>query len=199
MNIILQFKDKILDNAFVFNLVRSVTDSRDNLLKIVQKELAVKEDEKIIDIGCGLGNFSQATPGDYTGIDLNKSFIKFAKKKYRNKNKKFLVMDATKLPYSNNNFDKSMFLSMLHHFSEEENQKVLKELARVTKKYIVILDTLPTKKFVAGFLVKMDRGNYIRPLEEQLIILKKHFKIISCIKHNAFLSYHSLIICEPLK
>jgi ubiquinone/menaquinone biosynthesis C-methylase UbiE len=199
MKQVLQLKDKVLDNAFMFNLVRGITDSRSHIFKLVKKELNARKNEKILDVGCGLGNFSKVTQGSYTGVDLNKSFIKFAKKNYGSKNRKFFVMDATRLPYKNKSFDKATFLSMLHHFSEKDNQKVLKELARVTKKYIVVLDLLPTKRPIAGFLVKMDRGDHVRPLGKQFKILKKYFKVLRYSKHHALMSSHSLIICKPLK
>ena len=87
---ILHLKDRILDNAVVFNLVRNITDSRNQNLNIIRKELNAAPNEKVLDIGCGLGNLNRATDGPYTGIDLNKSFINFAKKNYASKNKKHL-------------------------------------------------------------------------------------------------------------
>ncbi|HJN57152.1 MAG TPA: methyltransferase domain-containing protein, partial [Candidatus Woesearchaeota archaeon] len=148
---ILQLKDRILDNAVMFNLVRNITDSRNQNLNIIKKELNAAPNEKVLDIGCGLGNLNRATDGSYTGIDLNKSFINFAKKNYANKNKNFIVMDVTKLSFKNKSFDKSMFISMLHHFSDEENEKILREASRVTKKYMIVLDLLPTKGILTNF------------------------------------------------
>jgi len=199
MKAILGLKDKILDNALIFNFVRSITDSRNNIFSIVKKELNAGKNEKVLDVGCGLGNFSKAADNHYIGIDLNKSFIRFSRKNYGSKNRQFFVMDATKLPFKDKHFDKSMFISMLHHFSEEHNNKVLKELARVTKKYVVVLDLLPTKRPIASFLVKMDRGNYVRPLEKQFKILEKYFKIAKHSRIDALMSSHSLIVCRPLK
>ena len=194
---ILQLKDRILDNAVIFNLVRNITDSRNQNLNIIKKELNATPNEKILDIGCGLGNLNRATDGPYTGIDLNKSFINFAKKNYANKNKNFIVMDVTKLSFKNKSFDKSMFISMLHHFSDEENEKILGEASRVTKQYMVVLDLLPTKGILTNFLYKMDRGSHIRPLEEQFKLVKKHFKIQKYRKYDALMSSHSLMVCRP--
>ena len=109
------------------------------------------------------------------------------------------MMDATKLDFNDKSFDKSMFISMLHHFSDEDNKKVLKEMRRVTKKYLVVLDLLLPKGKIANFLVKMDRGSYVRPLEDQFKLIKKYFKIIEYKKYNALMSSHSLMICRPLK
>ena len=194
---ILQLKDRILDNAVMFNFVRNITDSRNQNLNIIKKELNAALNEKVLDIGCGLGNFNKATNGEYTGVDLNKSFINFANKNYSNKNKNFVIMDVTKLKFKNKSFDKSMFISMLHHFSDKDSDRILKEAGRVTKKYLVLLDLLPTKRLLANFLYKMDRGSNIRPLEDQFRLVKKYFKVIKYRKFDALMSSHSLMVCRP--
>ena len=194
---LLQLKDKILDNAVAFNLVRNITDSRSHNIGIIKRELNAKNNEKILDVGCGLGNFSKVAEGEYTGIDSNKSFINFAKKHYSSGNKKFLLMDAAKLTFKDKSFDKSMFISMLHHFSDEESNKVLVEISRVTKKYMLVLDLLPTKRLLVRFLYRMDTGSSIRPLEEQFRLLRKYFKIEKYRTFDALMSSHSLILCKP--
>ena len=183
----------------MFNLVRSITDSRNHLIHIIRKELNAEDNEKILDVGCGLGNFSPAVRKNYMGIDFNPSFISFAKKNYGNDDKKFFVMDAKKMKFKDKYFDKSIFISMLHHFSEQDNSEILKEIARITKKYTVLIDLIPTKRPIAGFLVKMDRGEYVRPLEEQKRIIQKHFKIVKLNIIEASLSSHSVMVCKPLK
>lgn len=196
---ILKLKDKILDNALMFNFVRKITDSREHNLEIIKKELDAKKNERILDIGCGLGNFSKVTEGNYIGIDSNKSFIRFANKHYGSNNKKFILMDATKLHFKDKSFDKTMFISMLHHFSDQEGEKVLKEAKRVTKKYFLILDLVPTKRLLVNFLYKMDRGSNIRPLEAQFKLIRKYFEIEKYKKYEALMSVHSSILCKPLK
>ena len=204
---ILELKDKILDNAEMFNFVRSITDSRSHNLSIVKKELDAGRQEKILDIGCGIGNFSKFAEGSYTGIDFNENFIKYAIRHYGGKNKMFMVMDAKKLKFRNKSFDKSIFVGMLHHFSDEECGMILKEAMRVTKKRLVISDMLPTKglnlplprKMLVNFIYKMDRGSSIRPKEKQLEIVRKYFKVEKFIKYNARMGINSLMVCRPLR
>lgn len=196
---ILQIKDRILDNAIIFNLVRSMTDSRNLILDMIKEELNAAANEKILDVGCGLGNFSEVTHGYYTGIDMNTSFIKFAKKHYGNNNKIFMAMDAKKLNFKDKSFDKSLFISMLHFFSDNDNEKVLKEIMRVTKKFLIVLDLIPTERPHVNFLYKMNRGHYIRALDKQLRLIRKYFKIERYSIHEESMFNYSLIVCKPLK
>ena len=199
LKILLRLKDRILDNATMFNMVRTITDSRSHNLEVIKKELNAKKNEKILDIGCGLGNFSQVTSGKYVGIDTNKSFIKFANQNYANKNKKFMLMDTTKLEFKDKSFDKTLFISMLHHFSDEESKIILREIQRVTKKQLLMLDLLPTDRRFVKFIYRMDRGSNIRTQKEQFRLVKKYFKIVKYKKFDTLMSVHSLILCKPLK
>lgn len=196
---LLRLKDKILDNAVMFNLVRMFTDSRSHNLNMIKKALNLRKNDKMLDVGCGLGNFSKVTDGKYIGIDMNPSFIKFAKKHYSTKSKKFMVADATKLEFKNKSFDKSMFISMLHHFPNNDADKALKEIQRVTKDYLVVLDLLPSDRMLVKFMYAMDRGSNIRPIEAQKKLIKKYFRIVKYKRFDASMSVHSLMVCRPLK
>jgi len=196
---LLRLKDRILDNAIMFNIVRTFTDSRNHNLSMIKEALNSKKNDKILDVGCGLGNFSRVTDGIYTGIDLNPSFVKFAKKNYSAKNKEFMVADATNLKFKDKSFDKSMFISMLHHFPDSDADKILRELQRLTKDYLVVLDLIPSNRMIVKFMYVMDRGSSIRPINAQQKLIKKYFRIVQYKKFDASMSAHSLMVCRPLR
>ena len=83
--------------------------------------------------------------GKYIGIDVNPDFIKYAKLKYKNDTKQFYIKDITQIRFNNKEFEKTMYIIMLHHFNRKNNIQILKELAKVTKKYIIIVDIWPSK------------------------------------------------------
>jgi hypothetical protein len=60
-----------------------------------------------------------------------------------------------------------------------------------------VLDLLPTKRIFVNFIYRMDRGAYIRPLEEQFKLIEKYFKIEKYKRYEALMSVHSLILCKP--
>lgn len=95
---------------------------------------------KILDIGCGPGTFVNilTTRGfEAVGIDITPKFIVFARKNYQGK---FLMADATKLPFESKSFDTVFVRSVLEHL--DNDIKALKEALRVGNKVIIIVPQL---------------------------------------------------------
>lgn len=194
----LQLKDRVFDNPLIFNL-KSPFDGREKNLKLFRSYLKVKKNEKVLDIACGTGNFSKVTDGNYVGIDLNKKFVDYANSHYGSSNKKFIVMDAKHIHFKNKSFDKALFVSLLHHVSDEESEKMLSEACRVTKKRLLMIDLAPSDRKVIKFLYNMDRGANIRPIDDQVKLISRYFKIRKFRIINNFFVAYALYVCAPLK
>lgn len=99
-------------------------------------EKYIKEGERILDLGCGAGQWYEFFEGKkvfYFGLDFSEKLIEIAKKRYPKAN--FLIGDATKLPFENEFFDKVYSIALFHHIpSKELRLLVLKEIKRVLKK-----------------------------------------------------------------
>jgi len=189
---------KLLHNAKFWRTLRIImsfgffTDKIKNVLNS-------KPNEKVLDFGCGVGDYCTAVKGDYYGVDLNPDFINYAKNKY--KDKTFEVRDILETKFVNNTFDKSMYISMMHHFNDIDNARILEELAKVTKKFIIIVDLYPSKNPFRWFMQKNDQGKFLRPLSRQSDLIRKYFDIIDIQKFysNSHNNSHSLFIARPKK
>ena len=187
---------KIFGNPFIFDFAQFILegDYSDFLKRVV------KTSGKTLDVGCGTGEFCKVIEGEYTGIDLNEGHIRYASKKYGNKKRKFLVMDARKIFFPKKEFNHSLIINMMHHCPKEDFIEVLRSSEKVTRDQIIILDMVPPKyNPISKALYKLDQGKYIRTLGEQLNIIKDVLNVehYSVFKSPRRLYKHSLIVCSP--
>jgi ubiquinone/menaquinone biosynthesis C-methylase UbiE len=88
-----------------------------------------------LDIGCGEGfNTQKAAERGATiiGIDISEKFIKYEKKRVRNKVElQFIVADACRLPFDDNHFDFCISTQAFMDFPDQENP--FREIYRVLK------------------------------------------------------------------
>jgi len=103
-------------------------------INAIKKVVPINRKTKLLDVGAGNGFFSYYFDKicDTTAIDYSEQMIKL------NPIKKKRVMDANKLEYKDNIFDIVFCHALLHHI--EDIDQVIKEMARVSKEYIIILE-----------------------------------------------------------
>ncbi|MBI2832675.1 MAG: methyltransferase domain-containing protein [Chloroflexi bacterium] len=113
---------------------------------------------RVLDVATGTGKqaFAFAEKGyDVTGVDLSEAMLRVAKKNNKYSNARFQVADATKLPFEDRTFDISCISFALHDMPSTIQEKVLKEIGRVTnlEGTIVIVDYALPKNKMGRFLV----------------------------------------------
>jgi len=106
------------------------------IYKDVWDKLCAGKDSAMLDVGGGVGMFSQAFDKwvyKIIGTDISPAMIKDA---YRlNPNGTFLVCDAAALPFYSGSFDRILCYSVFHYLKDLAHvKKVLNEFVRVVKK-----------------------------------------------------------------
>lgn len=102
----------------------------------------ISNNDKILDLCTGTGtnaiNIAKANPSaKIIGVDLSENMLKVAREKADKadtKNIKLYKMDATKLDFKSNSFDKISLSLILHEMNDELRSKILNEAKRVLKK-----------------------------------------------------------------
>jgi SAM-dependent methyltransferase len=87
----------------------------------------------ILDVGCGNGLFANMEKKGRLkiGIDLSMTALEFL-------NAPAIQADAAAIPFQDSSFDASLSMEMMEHLPESIYSKVLKELKRVSRRYILI-------------------------------------------------------------
>jgi len=115
------------------NECNNFTDSQAKFIYYFIKKLGVK---RICEIGCGTGNNLKyfSPKSDIHGIDLSRFALNKAIKKHNSFT--FKIGDIDNIPYTDSFFDLIFTRCVLIHIPKDNMKKSLKELLRVSNKYI---------------------------------------------------------------
>lgn len=101
--------------------------------------------KKVLDVGCGFGDFLKFNPKKFVGIDINADALRSCKEEG------FEVHNAsvTKIPFSNDSFDGVNCQQVIEHLTAPDAYGMLTEINRVLKKggLLVISTEMVTKRF----------------------------------------------------
>jgi len=100
----------------------------------ILKRISLSREEKILDVGCGIGRLSRYLKGfNLYGCDVTEKFVKQARKEFY---KEVKLADIYALPYKDKEFDKIICLGVFEYL--EYPEKAIKELFRVCKGDIIL-------------------------------------------------------------
>jgi len=174
------FIHKISKNPGLFIFLRRILENNFKGEKeVLTEHFVCGPDERVLDIGCGTGEFSVFFNLEmYTGIDIEKKYIDYANKNYKGA---FLVVDGTKLPFTNGAFQKIFISGVLHHLDDEICGRVLDEARRVLAQNgtLLVMEDVnrPKNHFITRLLHRLDNGDFIRNKEGYERILHSRFLI----------------------
>lgn len=99
--------------------------------------------DRVLDVCTGTGEQAMAFAklgAKVVGVDIARGVLECAIAKTARQRPAWLEMDATKLGFRNEAFDISTISFILHHMPESVQRRLLTEVARVTRKKIVIIE-----------------------------------------------------------
>jgi demethylmenaquinone methyltransferase/2-methoxy-6-polyprenyl-1,4-benzoquinol methylase len=173
------------------NKVADMVDSKDKI--------------KILDVctGTGAQAFAFAKKGyEVVGIDLSEGMLRVAKKKNKYENVRFVMADATKMPFDFEPvyFDFACISFGLHDMPHEVRHLVLDEMRRVSRKIIVVDYHIPKNRlhrwlhvsFTSLYESKYYRDFAKRDLEE---LLREHgFRAVK--EAYGLIDFVRIFVCE---
>jgi len=106
----------------------------------IAKIIPLNKIHKVIDVGCGKGDYLSYLSKTFKnahcfGIDISKNAISLAKELG---NFPVILADAQYLPIKDKSFDLVFEKDLLHHVND--HVKALKELARISKRYVILIE-----------------------------------------------------------
>ena len=174
---------------------------RNKVADLVDEEY--KDKIKILDVCTGTGTqaFAFAKKGyEVMGIDLSEEMLRVANKKNKYENVRFVVADATKMPFENDYFECACISFGLHDMPYEVRHHVLDEMKRVSEKIIVVDYHIPKNRlhrwlhvsFASLYESKYYRDFAKRDLEE---LLREHdLKVVT--EAYGLIDFVKIFVCE---
>ncbi len=134
-------------------------------INVIRRHININKQTRLLDVGCGNGFFTFYFDKicDAHGVDYSEKMLQM------NPVKKKSLMDANNLEFEDNSFDVVFCHFLLHHTDNPD--KIIQEMRRVSKKYVVILEPNRNNppEFLFSLIVKEERG----ALKFSLAYLKK--------------------------
>src|SRR4030067_3058080 len=121
----------------------------------------VRNCEKILDAGCGIGSFEQNLPSlNIVGLDSSEEMLEEARK---GNNKTFILGNAEHMNFKDSTFDAVFTVATLEFL--DDYQKAVREIARVTKQHakIVVMMLNPESEYFRREIKKP--GDYFRRIK----------------------------------
>ena len=144
---------------------------------------------RTLDFGCGTGNFADCFES-YLGMDINETFLSFAKKTHPEKN--FILLEQP-IPSEKTvlSFQPELFFSatVLQHNSDELVEKIFKSIAQIGRE--ITFSLYENSQVKTGHV----KG---RTSEEYLELFDKDFKVLTfrSFSHYVHNEEHSLTLVE---
>lgn len=132
----------------------------------------------VLDVGCGPGTNTRSfrSVPDYLGVDLNASYIEYARKRH---GREFRVADVTADIPTTSKFDLILMNSLMHHLDDAGATHLLESLPRLLAAdgEIHILDLVLSDQGLPRRLALADRGLFPRSIERWRILIGESLEV----------------------
>jgi SAM-dependent methyltransferase len=118
----------------------------------------------ILDIGCGIGQYSSLTAGRYVGVDRNCPYVEHARRRRGDERHTFRCVDAGELLAEGDRFDLVLMVDFLHHLDDAAALSVLGTARELSAGVVVSLEPVTEQSNRVGrWFIDHDRGEHMRP------------------------------------
>ena len=175
--------------SYFYSLIQKIILKKNfyaDLIQLINKHKV----SQIIDIGCADSSILEHFNDEYYyyGYDLDSYFTNKSKSKYKNKsNLQFYSKGVDEIDFEKFDHNKSIIVlaGLLHHIDDSQ---VMRFVDRTKKFKIITFDAvkLPGQKSITKLLMALDRGNYVRHIDNYKKLLPEFDYFIAKNKYLRF-------------
>ena len=169
--------------------------------QLVKRYICPGKNDKLLDIGCGPGSMVPYLPEvEYVGFDSNSEYIAQAQKRFpRIRVLCSRVNDESLLAFER--FDIAIAIGVVHHLEDFEASQLFRLAHQALKEggRLITLDGVwvADQSSVAKFLLKRDRGRFVRNKQEYMALASQSFsRVNATVRHDMLRIPYSHLILE---
>lgn len=197
-----KLRDVLLVHPFLFDLYQALIGSQKAVF--ANEYIKIKPGDKVLEIGCGPGQLVNYLAGaEYLGFDISKEYIDSAKKKFAGKGE-FICCPIEEFSPVPEKYDVVIANGVLHHVPDDIAFKFFDVGYKALKKggRMLSLDGCyrEGQSAIARFMLRNDRGKFVRHEHEYLRLAKSRFSHIKTYLRDDVLRVPcTLILMEGIK
>ena len=162
---------------------------------------------RVLELGCGTSDILEYFEEcDYTGVDLDKDYIRAAQKRFKDKKwAKFICSDVNDFAKNcHEKYDLILMTAVIHHISDEEVENCfnsIKSLLKADGRFISFDGVYREgMSWFEKFLNDIDRGQFVRKESEYVRLNKKYFSNVTyvCRKDMMVLPFNIIIFINKI-
>jgi len=198
MSLLRSLVRQVTDQTLGYRLNQFVFARQIRYLRRLVQRLDLARDGVVVDIGCGIGDFSDLFPADrYLGIDVLPQYVEWAQKARR---RNFEVCGFEAIETLRQPVAAAFGIGILHHMDDALIEKGMAGLARklpVGGRVFFVEPCWPRQHWnLLGLMLrKLDRGAFIRDEVAYRRALGPRFQMSISEVHSVFpLDYHAFLL-----
>lgn len=158
------FAERLLGSPRLYDRVQRIF-GLEELREQVASALAQLEPGTLLDVGAGTANFYPVVPAgfEYTALDVDERKLSRLRQKFPEV--RTVHASGTELPFGDAEFDYALCVDVSHHLLDDELDRLIAELARVSRRKLVFVDALNVPRRTSKLIWAIDRGSHPRPLD----------------------------------
>ena len=174
----------LLSIAPIYSLFAKVIGGKDARDVYLNKHIRAQRGFRVLDIGCGPADILEYLPSvEYHGFDLSPEYIEAAREKYGALGQFAVHNVSLSLADTYREFDLVLANGVIHHLNDNEALDLLRlaDAALRPGGRLVTLDGcfVPEQSVAARFLLKQDRGKFVRTRDAFLALAREAFPDVS--------------------
>jgi ubiquinone/menaquinone biosynthesis C-methylase UbiE len=178
---------------WAYDLVQELAGSR-RAYAAVREMLPPTAGRRVLDVGAGTGRARRVLSPDarYVAIELDLDRLRALRR--TTPDGLLVSADAIRLPLLDTSVDIACCVFVLHHLNDDALRSSLRELARVVRDDLVIMDPLwLDRRPLSRLLWRYDDGAYPRSREQLLAVLSEFFEIE---RERTWTVLHRYLVCR---